>query len=74
MSKLFLLTSSKCLSNSFHMEQYHLNANVENYFPFNILGAKERNFEVYLNSGNIAWAFLVTRLTVSGLLEAHCAV
>lgn len=68
MSKLFLLTSNKCLSNSFHMERYHLNANVENYFPFNILGAKERNFEVYLNLGNIALAFLVTCMTVSDLL------
>lgn len=68
MSKLFLLTSNKCLSNSFRMERYHLNANVENYFPFNILGAKERNFEVYLNLGNIALAFLVTCMTVSGLL------
>lgn len=58
MSKLFLLTSNKCLSNSFHTEWYHLNANMENYFPFNILRAKERNFEVYLNPGNIALAFL----------------
>lgn len=53
MSKLFLLTSNKCLSNSLHTERYHLNANGENYFPFNILGAEERIFEVYLNLGNI---------------------
>lgn len=30
----------------------------KNYFPFNILRATERNFEVYLNPGNIALAFL----------------
>lgn len=68
MFKLFLLIFNKCFSNFFYTERYYLNVNVENYFFFNILRVKERNFEVYLNSGNIVLVFLLICMIVVDLL------